>query len=74
MNSYNHYAYGSVADWVFGVACGIQPAAPGYAEVRIEPHPDPRLVHLGAVPSPSCYFRNSPLYCSQRNTAFCGFD
>ena len=49
MNSYNHYAYGSVADWVFGVACGIQPAEPGYAGVRIEPHPDPRLNSLGAV-------------------------
>ena len=49
MNSYNHYAYGSVADWVFGAACGIQPAEPGYARVRIEPHPDPRLNSLGAV-------------------------
>ena len=49
MNSYNHYAYGSVADWVFGVACGIQPAEPGYAQVRIEPKPDPRLNSLCAV-------------------------
>ncbi|MBR3333018.1 MAG: family 78 glycoside hydrolase catalytic domain [Clostridia bacterium] len=49
MNSYNHYAYGSVADWVFGVACGIQPAEPGYATARIEPRPDPRLNSLCAV-------------------------
>ena len=49
MNSFNHYAYASVADWVFGVACGIQPAAPGYARVRIAPHPDPRLNSLSAV-------------------------
>ena len=49
MNSYNHYAYGSVADWVFGVACGIQPAEPGYAAARIEPRPDPRLNSLCAV-------------------------
>ena len=49
MNSYNHYAYGSVADWVFGVACGIQPAEPGYARVRIEPRPDPRLNSLCAT-------------------------
>lgn len=48
MNSYNHYAYASVADWVFGVACGIKPAAPGFAKVRIEPHPDERLNSLGA--------------------------
>ena len=31
MNSFNHYAYGAVADWVYGVAAGIQPveAQPG---------------------------------------------
>ncbi len=49
MNSYNHYAYGSVADWVFGVACGIQPAEPGFARVRIAPHPDARVNSLCAV-------------------------
>ena len=49
MNSYNHYAYASVADWVFGVACGIMPAAPGFARVRIAPHPDSRLTSLSGV-------------------------
>ncbi len=49
MNSYNHYAYGSVADWVFSVACGIRPAEPGFARLRIEPHPDPRVNSLCAV-------------------------
>ena len=49
MNSFNHYAYGSVADWVFGVACGIKPAAPGFARVQIAPQPDPRLASLSAV-------------------------
>ncbi|MBP5537752.1 MAG: family 78 glycoside hydrolase catalytic domain [Bacteroidales bacterium] len=49
MNSYNHYAYASVADWVFGVACGIKPASPGFARVRIEPHPDKRLTSLSGV-------------------------
>ena len=49
MNSYNHYAYASVADWVFGVACGIKPAAPGFARVRIEPHPDKRLTSLSGM-------------------------
>ncbi len=49
MNSYNHYAYASVADWVFGVACGIRPAAPGFARVRFEPKPDPRVGHLSAI-------------------------
>ncbi len=49
MNSYNHYAYGSVADWVFGVACGIQPAEPGFARARIAPQPDSRVNSLSAV-------------------------
>lgn len=45
MNSFNHYAYGAVYDWIFGVAVGIQPIpqAPAYREVRLEPHPHPAL-------------------------------
>jgi len=45
MNSFNHYAYGAVADWLYGAAAGIQPLedAPGYQRVRIAPQPDARL-------------------------------
>lgn len=44
-NSFNHYAYGSVFDWVYGVVLGIrvQPDGAGYRKVRIEPHTDRRL-------------------------------
>ena len=51
MNSFNHYAYGSVVDWVYGVAAGIKPLeeAPGYAKVRIAPVPDTRLDWLSAT-------------------------
>ncbi len=50
MNSFNHYAYGSVADWVYGTAAGIQAveSAPGYEKVRIAPQPDPRIDWLKA--------------------------
>lgn len=48
MNSFNHYAYGSVYDWIFGVAAGIAPAAPGYSEVLLAPHPDRRFGFLDA--------------------------
>ena len=50
MNSFNHYAYGSVADWVYGVACGIQTVeeAPGFAKIRIAPVPTDKLDHLSA--------------------------
>ena len=42
MNSFNHYAYGAVFDWIFGVAAGIQPVAekPGYKHFLLNPHPD----------------------------------
>lgn len=50
MNSFNHYAYGSVADWVYGVACGIQTVEehPGFEKVVICPHPTKRLDYLSA--------------------------
>lgn len=50
MNSFNHYAYGSVADWLYGVAAGIQTREdkPGYEAVRIAPQPDERLDWLEA--------------------------
>ncbi|MBE6674059.1 MAG: alfa-L-rhamnosidase [Ruminococcaceae bacterium] len=50
MNSFNHYAYGSVADWVYGVACGIKTVEdkPGFEEVFIAPHPTKKLNHLSA--------------------------
>ncbi|HHV10852.1 MAG TPA: family 78 glycoside hydrolase catalytic domain [Clostridiales bacterium] len=45
MNSYNHYAYGAVADWVYGVAGGIKAMEefPGYERVVVAPKPDERL-------------------------------
>ena len=50
MNSFNHYAYGSVADWLYGVAAGIQVMedAPGYQRVRIAPHPADKMDWLEA--------------------------
>ena len=50
MNSFNHYAYGSVADWIYGVAAGIQVVedAPGYERIRIAPQPTDSLDWLEA--------------------------
>ena len=50
MNSFNHYAYGSVVDWVYAVAAGINPVedAPGFEKTLIAPHPDRRLGWLEA--------------------------
>ena len=38
MTSFNHYAFGAVADWLHRVLAGLAPAEPGYRRLRIEPH------------------------------------
>jgi alpha-L-rhamnosidase len=43
MTSFNHYALGAIADWLYQVVAGIQPATPGYDEVRLVPTPGPGL-------------------------------
>lgn len=37
MNSYNHYAYGAIGDWLYRVVGGIDLLEPGYKKIRIEP-------------------------------------
>ncbi|AQA15189.1 alpha-L-rhamnosidase [Streptomyces malaysiensis] len=39
MNSFNHYAYGSVGEWMYQNITGIAPAAPGFREILIRPRP-----------------------------------
>ena len=39
MLSFNHYAFGAVADWMHRVVGGLAPAAPGWRELRIAPQP-----------------------------------
>lgn len=48
MNSFNHYAFGSIAEWMFRVIAGIDLAAPGFGKLRVEPRMDPRLTHARA--------------------------
>jgi alpha-L-rhamnosidase len=49
MTSFNHYALGSVADWLHRVVAGLGPAEPGYRVVRIAPQPIDGLDHAEAV-------------------------
>lgn len=51
MNSFNHYAYGSVADWVYEKAAGIHllEKYPGFEKVMIKPLADERLEWLEAA-------------------------
>ena len=50
MNSFNHYAYGAVYDWVFGVAAGIKVLedGAGYKHISIAPNPDKRIGFMKA--------------------------
>ncbi len=43
MTSFNHYAFGAIADWLHRVVGGLAPAAPGYRELDIAPQPLPGL-------------------------------
>ena len=48
MNSLNHYAYGSIVDWMFRYLGGMEPveSAPGFRKARIAPKPHPRMPKL----------------------------
>jgi alpha-L-rhamnosidase len=43
MTSFNHYALGAVADWVYQVVLGIRAAEPGYRRILIQPTPGPGI-------------------------------
>lgn len=38
MNSFNHYSYGAIGDWLYRSAVGIREATPGYKTITIRPH------------------------------------
>ena len=50
MNSFNHYAYGCVCEWLWETAAGIaaDPKEPGFKHIIMRPVPDKRLAHLKA--------------------------
>ncbi|WP_432943887.1 family 78 glycoside hydrolase catalytic domain [Kribbella sp. CA-253562] len=39
MNSFNHYAYGAVGEWMYRTLAGVSAAEPGYRKVLIAPVP-----------------------------------
>lgn len=50
MNSFNHYAYGCVCQWIWQTAAGINAdiMQPGFKHIILKPVPDPRLGFLKA--------------------------
>ncbi|OWA33464.1 alpha-L-rhamnosidase [Saccharibacillus sp. O16] len=50
MNSYNHYAYGAVGDWLYRAVAGLDAdeQIPGYKRMILRPNPDSGLTHARA--------------------------
>ncbi|WP_134740973.1 family 78 glycoside hydrolase catalytic domain [Nocardioides sp. 503] len=47
MNSFNHYAYGAVGDWMYQNIGGIKALEPGYKKIRVAPVVGGGLTHGG---------------------------
>jgi len=41
MNSFNHYSFGAVGQWMIGYSLGIQRDEPGFRRFILKPEPDP---------------------------------
>ncbi len=50
MNSFNHYAYGAVCEWIWETVAGIasDPSDPGFKTIVMKPVPDKRLGYVKA--------------------------
>jgi alpha-L-rhamnosidase len=60
MNSFSHYAFGAVCEWMMGELAGIDRAAPGFDRVRIAPRPTGTITSASA----SMQTRHGKLACS----------
>jgi alpha-L-rhamnosidase len=60
MNSFSHYAFGAVCEWMFAELAGIDRAAPGFDRIRIEPKPTGTLTRAAA----SMNTRHGKLACA----------
>lgn len=51
MNSFNHYAYGAVGDWLYRAVAGLDmdESAPGYKRILFRPRPDSGLTYAKAA-------------------------
>ncbi len=51
MNSFNHYAYGAIGEWIYRVVVGIEldEKMPGYKHIVFQPHPGGELTMVKAT-------------------------
>jgi alpha-L-rhamnosidase len=43
MNSFNHYAYGAIGQWMYSVIGGVSEESPGFKVIRVAPEPGGKL-------------------------------
>jgi alpha-L-rhamnosidase len=48
MTSFNHYALGSVSDWLHTTVAGLRPLEPGFKSILFRPRLDPRITSAHA--------------------------
>lgn len=53
MNSFNHYSYGAIGEWMFGAIAGIKPYSAGYEKIILAPKIGKKLTYTKA-------YHNSP--------------
>jgi alpha-L-rhamnosidase len=49
MNSFNHYAYGAIGEWLYATVAGISELAPGFKKILLRPQPHNKLTHAAAT-------------------------
>ncbi len=49
MNSFNHYAYGAIGEWLYSTVGGISELAPGFKRILLRPQPHEKLTHAAAT-------------------------
>lgn len=48
MNSFNHYSYGAVGDWLYRDAVGLYETSPGFKTLAVKPHPGADFTYMKA--------------------------
>lgn len=53
MNSFNHYSFGSIGDWLYRSALGIRETSPGYRTIEFCPHAGGGITYMkGSTQTP----------------------
>ena len=71
MNSLNHYAYGSIADWMYRYMCGFRPDMAGDIKMTVKPMPDERFSFVkGSFDSVFGTYRSEWTYSEEKGFSY----